>query len=281
MKILVCTNLYKDKDLSVTNGIIEYLSHKNVEVSGLVLQSRDTSITEADVIGIDVAIVLGGDGTMMRVAKKLCGYSIPLLGINIGHLGFLAQTGTEGITEVLDRLVSGDYILENRIMLKGKVSRKDTVLFESEALNDICINRGGKLQILSFDIYVNNMFLKSYSADGLIVSTPTGSTGYNLSAGGPIVEPGADMLLLTPIAAHTFMNRSILLKSSDEITIEIGEAHDEELGQEVIANFDGQGSLKLEKGDRIVIGKASNCVSFVQMNNVNFLETLNRKLKED
>lgn len=281
MKILVCTNLYKDKDLSVTKGIIDFLSEKNVEVSSLVLQSRETPITKENVMGIDVCVVLGGDGTMMRVAKKTCKYSIPLLGINTGHLGFLAQTGVEGISEVLERLILGDYILENRIMLKGKVLRNGVSLYESEALNDICVNRGGKLQILSFDIYVNNMFLKAYSADGLIVSTPTGSTGYNLSAGGPIVEPAADMLLLTPIAAHTFMNRSILLKSSDEITIEIGEAHDEELGQEVIANFDGQGSLKLEKGDRIVIGKSLNCVSFVQMNNVNFLETLNRKLKED
>ena len=281
MKVLICVNPYKDKGLEVCKKICAFFDEKNVSYSNVVTVTRDTNLSVNDAEGCDAVLVLGGDGTLMRVAKKCNKFNLPIIGINLGHLGFLAQTGTEGLEETLGRLIRKEYILEERMLLKGKVYRNNELIMESEALNDVCINRGGMLQILNFDISVNGMFLKSYSADGVIISTPTGSTGYNLSAGGPIVEPSADMILVTPIAAHSFMNRSILFKADDSIKIKIGEPHDEEVGQTVLAHFDGADHIELQSGDEIVITKNSGHVSFIQMNNVNFLETLNRKLREN
>ena len=281
MKVLICVNPYKDKELAVCKKICAFFDEKKVEYPEPVLVSREAVFDEKNAEGCDVVLVLGGDGTLMRVAKKFDKLSIPIMGINLGHLGFLAQTGIEGIEETLNRLIRKEYLLEERMLLKGKVYRNNEIIFEGEALNDVCINRGGMLQILNFDISVNGMFLKAYSADGVIISTPTGSTGYNLSAGGPIVEPSADMILVTPIAAPSFMNRSILFKADDSIKITIGEPHDEEMGQTVLAHFDGASHIELQSKDEIVITKNSGHVSFIQMNNVNFLETLNRKLREN
>ena len=281
MRVLACVNPYKDKDYKVYNQIREYLSHKGVEVSNPMTVNREENISVSDTEGYDVVIVLGGDGTLMRVAKQCSTLNLPILGINLGHVGFLAQTNVDGMEKALDRLVEKDYLLEKRMMLNGKVYRDGKLIFESNSLNDVCINRGGMLQILNYDISVNDMFLKSYAADGVIISTPTGSTGYNLSAGGPIVEPAAEMLLITPIAAHSFMNRSILFKATDIIKITIGEPHDASVGQTVIAHFDGAERIELNSNDELIISKADACVDFIQMNNVNFLETLNRKLKEN
>lgn len=281
MKVLICVNPYKDKDLKVCNSICEYLEKKNVDFNGPVMVNRESFVKKEDTEGCSIAIVLGGDGTLMRVAKQCHNFDISIIGINLGHLGFLAQTGVEGIEETLERLIAEEYVLEKRMLINGKIFRDGKLIFEGDSLNDICINRGGLLQILNFDISVNNMFLKSYAADGVIIATPTGSTGYNLSVGGPIVEPSADMILVTPIAPHSFMNRSILFKSQDSIKITIGEPHDEELGQTVIVHFDGNDRTELQRGDEIIISKASGDATFVQMNNVNFLETLNRKLKEN
>ena len=281
MKVLICVNPYKDKELKVCKKICVFFDEKNVEYAKPVQVSRETNLSVSDAEGCDVVLVLGGDGTLMRVAKKCSKFNLPILGINLGHLGFLAQTGVEGLEETLGRLIRKEYLLEERMLLHGRVYRNNELIFESEALNDVCINRGGMLQILNFDISVNGMFLKSYGADGVIISTPTGSTGYNLSAGGPIVEPSADMILVTPISAHSFMNRSILFKAEDTVKITIGEPHDEETGQIVLAHFDGFEHIDLQYKDEIVISKNAGHVSFIQMNNVNFLETLNRKLKEN
>ena len=281
MKILICVNPKKDKDFVVYAKIASFLDKRGVSYSKCVLVKKDSGFDESEAENCDIVLVLGGDGTLMRVAKKSVKFKLPIIGVNTGHLGFLAQTGIEGLENTMERLISGEYLLEKRMMLKGTVLRNKEVIFETNALNDVCINRGGPLQILNYSVSVNDMLLKSYSADGVIISTPTGSTGYNLSAGGPIVEPSADMILLTPVCAHTFMNRSILLKSKDTVTITIGEPHDDDIEQKVIASFDGNEKIELLCGDEIRIEKADEKIEFIQMNNVNFLETLNRKLKEN
>lgn len=280
MRILVCVNVQKDREFKACDSICEFLASKNVEYDKEILPHKDANVDKDKLKNADAVIVLGGDGTLMRISKKCSVYNVPILGVNTGHLGFLTQTGVDDFEGTLDRLINGDYLLENRMMLKGRVFRDNELIFEGNALNDVCINRSGVLQILNFDVCVNDMILKSYSADGVIISTPTGSTGYNLSAGGPIVEPSADMILLTPICAHTFMNRSILFKSDDVVSIIIGEPHDAITGQTVTASLDGFDNIELKKGDRVEITKADSIVSFIQLNNVNFLETLNRKLRE-
>ena len=178
----------------------------------------------------------------------------------------------------MDQLLQDDFTREERMMLVGRVE-KQGVSEENYALNDIVISRCGTLQILTFQIYVNGQFLNSYSADGIIVATPTGSTGYNMSAGGPIVEPCARLLLLTPICPHTLNTRSIILAPEDEIRIEIPQGRDGQM-QTVEANFDGSHKITLQTGDHIVIRKAVKTTGILKLNTESFLAVLHKKMSE-
>lgn len=223
-------------------------------------------------------LVLGGDGTLLRAARNMMDSRIPLIGINLGTLGYLAEVEIGSIEPALDQLLADGFTREERMMLAGRVKKKET--FEDNyALNDIVISRCGSLQILTFHIYVNGQFLNSYSADGMIVATPTGSTGYNMSAGGPIVEPGAKLLLLTPICPHTLNTRSIVLAPEDEICIEIPQGRDGRI-QTVEANFDGCHKIVLQTGDSIVIHKAGKTTGILKLNTESFLSVLHKKMSE-
>lgn len=228
--------------------------------------------------GAECALVLGGDGTLLRAARNMIDKDIPLLGINLGTLGYLAEVEIGAIEPALDKLLAEDFTREERMMLAGQVQKQEHVE-ENFALNDIVISRCGSLQILTFHIYVNGQFLNSFSSDGIIVSTPTGSTGYNMSAGGPIVEPAANLLLLTPICPHTLNTRSIVLAPEDEIRIEIPQGKDGIL-QAVEANFDGSHKISLETGDNIVIRKASKTTGILKLNTESFLSVLHKKMSE-
>ena len=166
-------------------------------------------------------LVLGGDGTLIEAARDTIELDIPLLGINLGALGFLAEVEKANIEHALGLLIQDEYQIENRMMLNGQIYRGAECIESSHALNDIVITRSGSLQIIHFHIYVNGQFLKGYDADGVIVSTPTGSTGYSMSAGGPIVEPKAKLIVVTPICPHTLSTRSIVFSAEDEIVIEM------------------------------------------------------------
>lgn len=207
----IISNRMKDPDFEFGGKVRDYLV------------SRGASCTEAfgDPDGKQVApektdliIVLGGDGTMLKAADDNAGGRVPLLGINLGQLGYMAEIEKEGWKEALDSVLSGDYEIEERMMLEGRSARTGETM---EALNDIVITRAGKLQVVGIDVYVNGQFLNRYEADGIIVSTPTGSTAYNLSAGGPIVEPQARLILMTPICAHTLNTRTIIFSPNDTI----------------------------------------------------------------
>ena len=223
-------------------------------------------------------LVLGGDGTLLRAARNMIDKDIPLLGINLGTLGYLAEVEIGAMEPALDKLLAADYTREERMMLEGQV-QKQHQSEENFALNDIVISRCGTLQILTFHIYVNGQFLNSFSADGMIVATPTGSTGYNMSAGGPIVEPAANLLLLTPICPHTLNTRSIVLAPEDEIRIEIPQGKDGRL-QAVEANFDGSYKIGLKTGDNIVIRKAAKTTGILKLNTESFLAVLHKKMSE-
>lgn len=226
----------------------------------------------------DCVLVLGGDGTLLRAARNMMDKDIPLLGINLGTLGYLAEVESSNLEAALDRLLRDEFTREERMMLAGVVD-KQSVSEENYALNDIVISRCGSLQMLTFQIYVNGQFLNSYSADGIIVATPTGSTGYNMSAGGPIVEPCARLLLLTPICPHTLNTRSIILAPEDEIRIEIPQGRDGQT-QTVEANFDGSHKITLQTGDHIVIRKAVKTTGILKLNTESFLSVLHKKMSE-
>ena len=228
---------------------------------------------------VDCIIVLGGDGTLLQAAVDLAELDIPFLGINMGTLGFLTEVNKDGIKSALEKLIREEFTIEKRMMLLGRSYEAETVKDETRALNDIVITRRGSLQIINFNIYVNGQLLHRFHGDGVIVATPTGSTGYSLSVGGPIVEPKAELILLTPICPHSMHNRSIVLSSKDRVTVEIESSRDGET-QEVEAIFDGCHKVLLRTGEKIEIRKSKKTTGIVKLSQVSFLEVLHRKLSD-
>lgn len=283
---LIYSNKYKDKNLSVTNRVVSHLERKGRKVTLKVKEADWKAETceeseEAKNIpqDVDCILVLGGDGTVLQAARETKKLHIPIIGVNLGTLGYMTEIEPEDLEEALDRLMAGDYEQESRMMLNGKVYFEDRTEDEGWALNDIVISRSGSLQIIHFNIYVNGQFLHDYKADGMIVTTPTGSTGYNLSAGGPLVEPRARLITLTPICPHSLNQRSIILSPEDVIEIEIPPIRGS-MSQDVEANFDGSHKIAMRTGDRIRIVQSEKTTEFLQLNQVSFLEVLNRKMKE-
>ena len=275
-------NEVKDPEGLYTEKITAYLEKhggKVIHIDNTDCKGMDETVGKRDRGENAVcALVLGGDGTLLRAARNMIDRDIPLLGINLGTLGYLAEVESGAIEPALDKLLADDYTREERMMLVGRVKKQDREE-ENTALNDIVISRFGSLQILTLHIYVNGQFLNSFSADGMIVATPTGSTGYNMSAGGPVVEPSANLLLLTPICPHTLNTRSIVLAPEDEIRIEIPKGKDGRL-QEVEANFDGSHKIRLETGDSIVVCKAAKTTGILKVNTESFLTVLHKKMSE-
>lgn len=287
---LIYTNRHKDTGLKETERIRNYLETRGQCVS-VMLKEDDELLTAFGKEGIiyaptdgissdaDCMIVLGGDGTVLQAAREVKKLHIPIIGVNLGTLGYMTEIETGNLEEALDRLIAGDYQQESRMMINGRVLFADGSSRESWALNDIVISRSGSLQIIKFNIFVNGQFLHDYNADGMIVTTPTGSTGYNLSAGGPLVEPGAKLIMLTPICPHSLNQRSIILSAEDVIEIEIPNGR-EGRPQSVEANFDGSHKIALSTEDRIRIVQSEKTTEFIQLNHVSFLEVLHKKMRE-
>lgn len=222
-------------------------------------------------------ITLGGDGTLIRAARDLAPRQLPMVGVNMGHLGYLTQVGCQEpgeVAQMLDELIAGQFQLENRMMLKGTVRRGGEILKEDLALNEILISRREMPKILELRLAVNGEPLCQYKADGMIIATPTGSTAYNLSAGGPIVEPSARMMILTPICPHDLNSRSIVLAAEDTIEIEIM-GHDNE-GQAVA--FDGGAAVRLKVGDRLLVERSRVETVMVKLHEVSFVDNLRSKM---
>ncbi len=279
-KYLIVSNTIKDPELGSAGDICDYLKLKGVEaeVIGLSFDGLDKAIPTE---GTDCCIVIGGDGTILQVARALAGSGIPILGVNAGNLGYLAETDPYNIRAAIDRIEAGEYELSLRRMLRAKIKKsiesEDTIVL-SEALNDITISRCGNLQIINFSVYVNGKLLCELNADGIIVATPTGSTGYNMSAGGPIVEPGADLIILTPICAHTLNTRSIILKPDDNVEVVVGNGRN---GGSITveASSDGNDRYNMKSGDRIEIRRSDNTASLIKLSGDSFLQILNKKLQ--
>ena len=275
------TNEVKDPEGFYTRKITAYLAAHGGKVVCTEHAASYPKLCKPDLAKPEVPdciLVLGGDGTLLRAARNLLNQDIPLLGINLGTLGYLADVQIAAIDEALDKLLADRFTREERMMLEGQVRRQD-MAEQNYALNDIVISRCGSLQVLTFQIYVNGQFLNSYSADGMIVATPTGSTGYNMSAGGPIVEPGASLLLLTPICPHTLNTRSIVLAPDDEIRIEIPRGKDGQR-QTVEASYDGSHKVRLQTDDSIVIRRADKTTGILKLNTESFLTVLHKKMSE-
>ena len=223
----------------------------------------------------ECVITLGGDGTFIQAARDLAGTGLPIVGINLGDLGYLTQMGKGGnLEELLDALLSDRYEIQERMMLTGRIYHKGRPEASHIALNDIVLAREGDMRVLKFKIYVNGQFLYEYSADGVIVSTPTGSTAYNLSAGGPIAQPDGELLILTPVCPHTLTSRTIVLGPESRIRIEISEKNE---GCQAAA-FDGGTKVALTRGDYIEIERSKMVTRAVKLDDRSFLDILKHKM---
>lgn len=278
----IIPNLQKDVDLKAARKIRDFLTERGVQctlqetAAGPVLRNYKSTDPKCVPEDVDCVLVLGGDGTVLRAARDLVGRHLPLFGINLGTLGYLAEVDMDHMEEALEHLIADEYVTEERMMLKGTARHHRKKLLSDVALNDIVIARSSQMHVRDFRIYVNDRYLNSYTADGVIVSTPTGSTGYNLSAGGPIVAPAASLIMITPIAPHTLSARSVVLPDTARVKIVIGQRNS--LDQDAEACFDGDTAIKLTTDDSIVIEKAESTVKLVKIDQISFLETLRRKM---
>lgn len=274
---LLIMNSIKSDAEQVCRQIEDYIHIKGGRckvISGYVKQEEVTADTEC-------AIVLGGDGTLLRASRYLMGTDIPLIGVNFGHLGFLADVEAEAVEDMIDRLMDGDFLVEKRMMLEGTICRNGERLSPVSALNDIVIGRNGVMGVLDFKVFVNGIRLNSYKADGMIVSTPTGSTAYSMSAGGPLVKPSAQLIVMTPVCPHTLNTRSIVLDRDDIIEIEICEQKPSAGKDSGYVYFDGDLATPLLNNDRILIKKSENSTDIIKLDSRSFLEVLRRKLNNN
>ncbi|NMB35727.1 MAG: NAD(+)/NADH kinase [Firmicutes bacterium] len=221
----------------------------------------------------DMVIVLGGDGTFLRVARELAYTDLPMLGINLGHKGFLAEIEVEKLSFSLQQLINGNYQLEERMMLQTEIIRAGKSFASAICLNDVIISRGPFSRIIELDTYINNDFLESYPGDGVIIASPTGSTGYSLSAGGPVVHPALNVLVVTPICPHLLYQRSVIVDKDDLVTVTIATEY-----ADIFLTLDGQEGFALNYNDRIRVKKAECAAKVITFADSNFYKLLHDKL---
>nr|WP_276565052.1 NAD(+)/NADH kinase [Brevibacillus halotolerans] len=223
---------------------------------------------------VEILCVLGGDGTLLGIARQLAGHNLPVLGINLGTLGFLSEAEPDNLTDAVEKLLSGQYYTEERSMLTTELYRQGERLATYTAMNDIGITKGSFCRIIKCSVYSNGFYVGTFSGDGIIVSSPTGSTAYSLAAGGPIVAPNVAMLLLTPIASHSLTARPIVLASDQRLRIEVDAVHDK-----IGLSIDGQFGSRLEGGDEIFIEQSKHVTPLIKWTQGNFYELIRTKLQ--
>jgi NAD+ kinase len=222
----------------------------------------------------DLILVLGGDGTLLKAARLYGRRGTPILGVNLGGLGFLTEIALEEFYSILGKIFQGDFQTETRMMLKAEIIRRDQVLEPTVFLNDVVINKGALARIIDLETSIDDQFLTTYRADGLIVATPTGSTAYNLAAGGPILHPALKTIIITPICPFTLTNRPIILQDNAVIDIRLGAK-----SREVWLTFDGQIGHPLQPGDLVRVQRASGQITLIKSPFKNYFEILRAKLK--
>ena len=263
----------------VLEEIAQFLIRQGLEVSMETQTALNTGITDhgamtPDELGreCDLAVVVGGDGTMLGIARQLARHGTPLVGINTGRLGFITDVPSGQFAESLAPMIAGDFEEERRTMLEGGVRRDGELIFEGFAMNDVVVSRGGAASMVELKVEIGDEFVANLRADGLIVASPTGSTAYALSAGGPILHPSIAAWVLVPIAPHDLSNRPIVLPDTGEISVGIV------AGRDASVSFDMQSLASLLHGDRISVRRAAHQVRFLHPRGWSYYATLRRKL---
>jgi NAD+ kinase len=233
------------------------------------------SVTEDELAkAVDLILVLGGDGTMIATARMIGDAEVPVIGVNYGGLGYLAEFPITEMFSALTAILAGNYKVQPRVMLSVELKRGETVVKKNRVLNDVVVNKSALARIIKIEAYINEQFVNSFRADGLIVATPTGSTAYNLSAGGPLIFPSMNAVVITPICPFTLSNRPFVVPDTSQIEVRLMTEN-----EEVALTLDGQVGFPLQAGDRILISKSETTFNLVQPANRNYFDVLRDKLK--
>ena len=273
---LIIANKQKDINLEITEQIKHHITRMGAVCN--VYDQYNRNVTSIDIPeGTQCILVIGGDGTILAAARMLVGNTIPLLGINLGTLGFLADVNLADLSKTLDLLLKDQYQVENRIMLTAEVYKQGEKAATYIALNDFNTNRCGASRVIGLKVGINGSTIDCYRADGVIVCTPTGSTGYNLSAGGPIINPTCKNFVITPICPHSLTARSIVLAKEDVVTVEVEQIRSN-IKEEAIISFDGREGLSIVPGDQVKIYKSQEVTPFIKATEVSFVQILKEKL---
>lgn len=281
-KFFVITNERRDPGAERAASISEHIRSRGGEC-GYVSIERDSGSDSAGIRTIrelpedtEAVIVLGGDGTFIQCAGLLAPKKIPMIGVNLGHLGYLAEVDKEKITPAIDRLLGDDLMITDRMILSGTPVINDEDKGEFFAVNDIVVKTSGS-SVGTFCIEVNGTYLTTVSGDGIIVATPTGSTAYNMSAGGPIIEPGSSMIVITPICPLEVVSRSVVLSAKDTVVIKLIRPSGM-ISRTAEIFFDGRECYCLGENDRVVIKKSEESIKLIKLEKESFLEVLSRKM---
>ena len=279
MRIAVFPNVDKPNAGAVLDRIFRFFSERDVQLMLPMDEARFFGCAETygveniEQAPANMAFSLGGDGTLLGVCHRYGRNEVPVCGINIGTLGFMADIELDELEDRLEKILVGGYYIEQRLLLAGFVKSNGRERFLGNAINDVVVTKGGMARMLRLGLSINETHLMDYKADGIIVASPTGSTAYSLSAGGPIMNPTIQALLVTPICAHTFNMRPLVVNEHDVIHIHIAAVH-----QDILVTFDGQESFHLLPGDEVVVRKAQQSARIVKFEDQDYYQILRTKL---
>ncbi len=280
LKIGIITNCDKDIDYTYTRLLADSIIKRggSALVSDTLAEASGTGTpcgSEDDMLNCcDLLVCLGGDGTLLKAARRIYDKDLPIMGINLGNLGFLTEVDRNNIDTAIGQLFEGNYHIEKRMMLEAAIFKNNSRTITDIALNDVVITRGATARILYLKAYINDMFVDTFPGDGLIISSPTGSTAYSLSAGGPIVEPDTDLMVVTPICPHILYSRSFITKSESVVraVVDVGSING------AIVSLDGQEGHEMVAGDKVEVRKSQYSIKLVKMNTLNFFNILRTKI---
>lgn len=260
--------------------LMTYMSEENLRckaMDGYTFSSMTREEISCELAGFGCILVFGGDGTLLNAATAVSHVDILLFGVNMGTVGFLTEGEPSGWRELVGRLRRNEFSVQERMMITGSLVRGQQVLMKKRALNDIVISRAGFSRLIGLDVYVNGSLMSSYEGDGIIISTPTGSTGYNMSAGGPIVEPTAKLMVVTPVCPHSLTSKSVVLPGDARVSIVVTKKRKTQ-DTEAIVSFDGGDDCAMSVGDSIEVCVSSGTTKLIKASDVNFYEILRDKM---
>ena len=271
----------KQHDARVTATLLSLIAHlEQYEIQVMVDQCgakicKQPGYSQAEMLEkIDLAVVLGGDGTLLHTGRILANHDIPIVGINLGRLGFLVDISPDDMTQAIDQVLAGNYLSEKRSLLKAAVYRGEHLLGEEDALNDVVFHVRNEVRMIEFTTHINGDFVNTQRADGIVVATPTGSTAYSLSSGGPILHPGLDAMVLVPICPHTLSHRPVVIQGNDRIRIALCEGRN----SDARVSFDGQSHIDIVPGDYAIIEKKQRSMTLLHPENHSYYHILRAKL---